>query len=390
MPDASSPIVADPAAGSIPATRSRAPLFTLLNAILPALPTVLALVGTLLLFSLFLLVQGAPALEALSLIYQGAFGTSFAWQNTLMRAAPLMLTALCVALPAQVGLIVIGGEGALALGGLAAAVLPQWLPAGTPWPVMVTAMGAVAMVAGGAWIGLAGLLRHWRGVNETIGSLLLSYIAIALFKQLVEGPLRDPASLNKPSTLPLADAATIGTLPGMDVHWGLLWGVLACVAAWVLVRHGTTGFAMRVAGGNPRAARLVGLPVRRLALLACVLGGGAAGLAGMFEVSAVQGSANAALLAGYGYGGILVAFAARQNPLAIIACALLIGGIESSGSLLQRRLDLPDATTLVLQGLLFANLLAWEALGGRIVAWRLRLQARTQIADTPAMETRHA
>lgn len=390
MPDASSPIVADPAAGSIPATRSRAPLFTLLNAILPALPTVLALVGTLLLFSLFLLVQGAPALEALSLIYQGAFGTSFAWQNTLMRAAPLMLTALCVALPAQVGLIVIGGEGALALGGLAAAVLPQWLPAGTPWPVMVTAMGAVAMVAGGAWIGLAGLLRHWRGVNETIGSLLLSYIAIALFKQLVEGPLRDPASLNKPSTLPLADAATIGTLPGMDVHWGLLWGVLACVAAWVLVRHGTTGFAMRVAGGNPRAARLVGLPVRRLALLACVLGGGAAGLAGMFEVAAVQGSANAALLAGYGYGGILVAFAARQNPLAIIACALLIGGIESSGSLLQRRLDLPDATTLVLQGLLFANLLAWEALGGRIVAWRLRLQARTQIADTPAMETRHA
>ncbi|CAG9164176.1 ABC transporter permease [Cupriavidus pampae] len=390
MPDASSPIVADPAAGSIPATRSRAPLFTLLNAILPALPTVLALVGTLLLFSLFLLVQGAPALEALSLIYQGAFGTSFAWQNTLMRAAPLMLTALCVALPAQVGLIVIGGEGALALGGLAAAVLPQWLPAGTPWPVMVTAMGAVAMVAGGAWIGLAGLLRHWRGVNETIGSLLLSYIAIALFKQLVEGPLRDPASLNKPSTLPLADAATIGTLPGMDVHWGLFWGVLACVAAWVLVRHGTTGFAMRVAGGNPRAARLVGLPVRRLALLACVLGGGAAGLAGMFEVAAVQGSANAALLAGYGYGGILVAFAARQNPLAIIACALLIGGIESSGSLLQRRLDLPDATTLVLQGLLFANLLAWEALGGRIVAWRLRLQARTQIADTPAMETRHA
>jgi len=156
------------------------------------------------------------------------------------------------------------------------------------------------------------------------------------------------------------------------------------------VRHGTTGFAMRVAGGNPRAARLVGLPVRRLALLACVLGGGAAGLAGMFEVAAVQGSANAALLAGYGYGGILVAFAARQNPLAIIACALLIGGIESSGSLLQRRLDLPDATTLVLQGLLFANLLAWEALGGRIVAWRLRLQARTQIADTPAMETRHA
>ena len=95
----------------------------------------------------------------------------------------------------------------------------------------------------------------------------------------------------------------------------------------------------------------------------------------MFEVAAVQGSANASLLAGYGYAGILVAFAARQNPLAIIVCALMIGGIEASGSLLQRRLDLPDATTLVLQGLLFANLLAWEALGGRIAAWRVKLQA---------------
>ncbi|PWK37029.1 ABC transporter permease [Cupriavidus plantarum] len=395
MPDASTPkttgAVAGPAVSAAlsPAVSPPASPLSLLHAALPALPTVFALAGTLLLFSLFLLVQGAPALEALGLIYQGAFGTWFAWQNTLMRAAPLMLTALCVALPAQVGLIVIGGEGALALGGLAAAVLPQWLPAGTPWPVVVTAMGAVAMVTGGAWIGLAGALRHWRGVNETIGSLLLSYIAIAVFKQLVEGPLRDPASLNKPSTVPLTEAASIGTLPGMDVHWGLFWGVLACLAAWVLVRHGTAGFAMRVAGGNPRAARIVGLPVRRLALLACVLGGAAAGLAGMFEVAAVQGSANAALLAGYGYGGILVAFAARQHPLAIVACALLIGGIESSGSLLQRRLDLPDATTLVLQGLLFANLLAWEALGGRIDAWRLRLQTRLQSRDTATMETRH-
>ena len=132
---------------------------------------------------------------------------------------------------------------------------------------------------------------------------------------------------------------------------------------------------MRVVGGSNRAARLVGLPVNLLALAACALGGAAAGLAGMFEVAAVQGSANASLLAGYGYAGILVAFAARQNPLAIIVCALMIGGIEASGSLLQRRLDLPDATTLVLQGLLFANLLAWEALGGRIAAWRVQLQA---------------
>jgi ABC-type uncharacterized transport system permease subunit len=358
--------------------------------LLPALPTALAVLGTLLLFSLFLLLQGQPALEAIVLILQGAFGSSFAWQSTLLRAAPLMLTALCVALPAQVGLIVIGGEGALALGGMCAAIAAQLLPHGTSWLIAAPLMAAAGMLAGGVWIGAVGALRQWRGVNETISSLLMSYIAIAVFKHLVEGPLRDPASLNKPSTLPVPDSMMIGSIPGLDTHWGLFWGIVACVAAWVFVKFSTQGFAMRVIGGSHRAARLVGLPVNLLALTACLLGGAAAGLGGMFEVAAVQGSANASLLAGYGYAGILVAFAARQNPLAIIACALMIGGIEASGSLLQRRLDLPDATTLVLQGLLFANLLAWEALGGRSAAWRVKLQAAAQ-ADLPVqLEQTHA
>jgi general nucleoside transport system permease protein len=373
------------------ASPGNAALARLILGVLPALPTLCALAGTLLLFSLFLVVQGQPALDAIGYIVQGAFGSSFAWQSTLLRASPLMMTALCVALPAQVGLVVIGGEGALALGGLAAAMVPQVLPHGTPWLVATPLMALAGMLAGGAWIGAVGALRQWRGVNETISSLLMSYIAIAVFKHLVEGPLRDPSSLNKPSTPPVPDAMMIGSMPGLEVHWGLFWGVLACIAAWVFVKHSTKGFAMRVAGGSNRAARLVGLPVNLLAFSACVMGGAAAGLAGMFEVSAVQGSANASLLAGYGYAGILVAFAARQNPLAIIVCALMIGGIEASGSMLQRRLDLPDATTLVLQGLLFANLLAWEALGGRIAAWRVKQQAIVALADAAVqLEQTHA
>jgi ABC-type uncharacterized transport system permease subunit len=340
---------------------------------LPAVPTLCALAGTLLLFVLFLLAQGQPAGEACLYIFEGAFGSSFAWQNTLQRAAPLLLTALCVALPARVGLVIIGGEGALALGGLAAAVLPSVLPH-LPWLVMLPLMALAGMVAGGAWIALCGALRQWRGVNETISSLLLSYMALALFRYLVEGPLRDPASLNKPSTFPLAPDYLIDSMPFLDVHWGLAWGAAACIAAWVMVKYSTFGFALGVVGGNVRTAKLVGLPVDRLVLIACAMGGAAAGLAGMMEVAAVQGSANSALLAGYGFGGILVAFAARQNPLAIIVCAIVIGGVEASGSLLQRRLGLPDATTLVLQGLLFCNLLAWETIVGRLADRRLRWQ----------------
>jgi simple sugar transport system permease protein len=333
----------------------------------------LALAGAFVLFGLFVAVGGHDPWQACRLLFAGAFGDAFSWQNTLTRAAPLMLTALCVALPAQAGLVVIGGEGALVLGGLASAALPSIvaLPHGAAGTLLL--LGAAA-AAGAGWVALAGLFRQWRGVNETISSLLLGYIAIALFKQLVEGPLRDPASLNKPSTPPLPDALLIGPIGSWDVHWGLAWGVVLCLLA-ALWLHGTThGFATRVVGGNIRAARLVGLPATRLVVTACALGGAAAGLAGGIEVAAVHTSANAALIAGYGYAGILVSFVARHEPLAIVPVAVLFGGFGSAGSLLQRRMGLPDASVEVLQGFAFVLILAGEALRGR--RWSARLPLR--------------
>src|SRR5207244_3067662 len=163
------------------------------------------------------LLDKSPA-EFLDLVWRGAFGSWFSLQNTLQRAAPLLLTALCVAIPARLGLVIIGGEAAVALGGLAA------VAAGLP-------------ILGG------------------------------------------PALL----------------------VW--LVGLVACVGAWVLIARTSLGFAGRVTGGNLRAAQLQGLPVQRLMIGACLLGGGFAGLAGMIEVAAVHGRANASLIAGYGWSG---------------------------------------------------------------------------------------
>jgi general nucleoside transport system permease protein len=331
---------------------------------------VLALLAGLLLFSAFVVLIGHNPLVTLAVIFEGAFGSAFSWQNTLMRSAPLLLTGLAVAMAAQAGLVIIGGEGALALGGLAAAAAVMLLSGLPPVLVMGAAMLAGALVAG-TWIGLAGVLRAYRGLNETISSLLLSYIAIALFNHFVEGALRDPESLNKPSTYPVGDAHTLGTLPGINVHWGLLIGIVLAVLAQLWVSRSVLGFSLKVAGGNSKAARLVGLPVSGLVVLACLLSGLAAGLAGAIEVLAVHGAANAAILAGYGYTGILVSFMARHQPIAIIPVAVLMGGISAAGSLLQRRLDLPDATTLVLQGCLFISILACEALYGRLGQLRL-------------------
>jgi general nucleoside transport system permease protein len=330
------------------------------------LPTA-AIAAALLVFGLFVWFAGVSPLQVWVLLFKGAFGDWYSWQNTLQRAAPLMLTALCVAIPARAGLVVIGGEGALVLGGLACAGLAQSVP--LPANIAGTALICVAgALAGALWIVLAGWLRQYRGINETISSLLLAYVAIGLFKHLVEGPLRDPASLNKPSTYTLAEGLQISGIAGSDVHWGLVLGVLACIASSLWLRWTPSGFSVRVVGGNLRAAQLVGLPATRLVVLACALGGACAGLAGAVEVAAVHTSANASLIAGYGYAGILVAFIARQQPLAVVPVAILFGGFGAAGSLLQRRLGLPDASVLLLQGIAFVFILASEAL--RDVDWK--------------------
>ncbi|WP_290874422.1 ABC transporter permease [Aquabacterium sp.] len=349
---------------------------------------VLALAGAVLLFGGFVWLGGTSPTETWLLLFKGAFGDAFSWQNTLQRSAPLMLTALCVAIPRQAGLMVIGGEGALVLGGLACAGLPYLVP--PPPGVVGTGLVLLASaLAGAAWIALVGVLREHRGVNETISSLLMGYLAIGLFKHFVEGPMRDPGSLNKPSTLPLDESILLGLMPGYEVHWGLVWGSFACLLAGVWLYGGTHGFATRVVGGNARAARLVGLPSHRLIITACALGGGCAGLAGGIEVAAVHTAANASIIAGLGYTGILVSFVARHNPFAVIPVAILFGGFGAAGSLLQRRLDLPDASVLVLQGFAFVLILASEALRGRLGDW-LTVRAARSGAGEPSHETSRA
>ena len=179
---------------------------------------------------------------------------------------------------------------------------------------------------------------------------MLAYIGLALFNHLVEGVLRDPASLNKPSTYGIGDDNMLGNVPWLDVHPGHPGRhrrLRAVLGADLSHQHRLRRPRDR---RQLRAAQLQGLPVARLIMLACALGGACAGLAGTIEVAAEYGRANASLNAGYGYTGILIAFLARFNPLAIMPMAVLLGGLGAAGGLLQRRMGLPDATVQVLQG----------------------------------------
>ncbi len=327
------------------------------------------------LFSIFLLLLGKSPADFFSLVWKGGFGTSFSWQNTLVRAAPLIFTALCVAIPARLGLVIIGGEGALVLGGFAAAAIAIPMVDWAPSFLLLGVMAIAGMLAGGIWIGCVGALRHYRGVNETIASLLMFYIAVSILNFFVESALRDPSDPNKPSTRPIGSDNMIGAIPGTDVHWGLLVGVLLCGLLYLLMNRTTFGFAAQVAGGNLRAAQAQGLPVGKLMVISCAIAGACAGLAGFFEVAAIHGKANASLVAGYGFTGILVSFLARHNPLVIIPVAIFLGGIAASGGLVQRRMDLPDATVLVLQGLLFLVILVSETYYGRFSFFKSKGEA---------------
>jgi len=330
-----------------------------------------ALIVSALIFSAFLVLLGKSPAAFFALIWKGGFSSSFSIQNTLQRSAPLILTALACAIPAQIGLLMIGAEGALVLGGFAAVALAiPLVHAGVPPLLTMPLMILAASSVGALWVSLAGWLRHSRGVNETISSLLLTYIAIAIMNFFVEGLLRDPGSANKPSTMPIGKSYMVGPIPGTDVHWGLFVGVLLAVVLQILMSRTVFGFAARITGGNPRAALAQGLPVGKLILACSAMSGACAGLAGDFEVAAIHGQTNASLVAGYGYVGILIAFLARQSPLAIVPVAILFGAIEASGGLIQPRLAMPDATALMLQGIIFVVVLASETMHGRLVIFR--------------------
>jgi ABC-type uncharacterized transport system permease subunit len=324
-----------------------------------------ALLASGVVFGLFCAAAGANPFGVFASIYKAGFGSWYSLQNTLLRAAPLMLTALCTVLPARAGILSVGNEGAFVVGGLAATaagLMTQSMP-----PVIcLLAMALAGAAAGGVWIGIAAALQHYRGVNAVISSLLLNYIGLALLLQLVEGPMRDPSSLNFPASFPIPETHHLGVIPGTRVHLGLLFGLLACLVAWFLLDRTVWGMKAKVTGGNPRAAALVGLPLGRIVLLAAFLGGACAGVAGMVEVAAIHGRASQSINAGYGYVGILAAFLARMSPLRVIWVSVLIGAIVASGGILQRAHDLPDSTVAVLEGIVFVMILASESLYGRI------------------------
>ena len=347
------------------------------RALLVAAPFV-AVAFTLLVTSVLVAWAGAPVGRAYALLLEGGFGSRFALTETLTRATPLMLTGLAAAVAFRARLFNIGAEGQLYLGALAA-VAVGGLSGGTgydvsPW-LLMPAMLLAAMLAGALLLLGPTLLKSRFGVDEVVTTLLANFIVLLFVSAMLDGSMKDPTAMGWPQSVALQDALQFDKLIERSrVHTGLLIALVLAVALWALLRFTTLGFEIRAVGANPRAAAFAGMPVTGTLVKVALLSGALAGLAGAVEVAGRTGYVTLDMSPGYGYGGIVIAMLAGLNPLAVVAAAVFVAGIQVGADSMSRAVAVPTyiadvIVAVALLAMLVATLLAH---------YRLRLRVRTQ------------
>lgn len=308
---------------------------------------------------------GYDAGRALAALWRGSFGSSDAFISaTLVRATPLLLAALGVALAFRAGIWNIGAEGQLLVGAAATTALSFLLGEAPRFLVLAGVLLAGAL-AGTLWAAIAEALRRNRGVLEVISTIMLNFVALHLVGALVHGPLQEPLGIY-PQSSPLPESARLPRLvPGTRLHAGFAVALVTAPVLWWWLRSTAAGFRLRAAGAGPDAARIAGrIDVARVAGMAFLGGGALAGLAGAVEASGVTFALYENFSPGYGYTAIVVALLGRLDPLAIVPSAILFGGLESGALAMQRDAGIPSAVVTAVEAILMLTLLLadrWSA-----------------------------
>ena len=325
-----------------------------------------ALALSLLLAGGFLALGGTSPLAALSVLLHGAFGSRHALEDCVLKAIPIYLCALGVAVAFRLKIWNIGAEGQFALGAIGATWVALAFPS-APKYLLLPAMAAMAMVGGGLWGLVPALLRQRLKTNEIIVTLMMNYIAVLFLDYLVYGIWKDPTSFGFPMTPLFSDAAIIGKIASTTINWGLAHCLALGLLVWVFFRFTRLGFAVQAGGDNVRAARYAGLPYDRLVYLVMVASGALAGWAGFVEASATVNRLQPSIMVGYGYTAIVVAWLARLHPLAIAIAALLLAGLRVGVENLQLDLQVPAAFGGIIEGAILLTVLA----GGFFTSYRM-------------------
>jgi general nucleoside transport system permease protein len=312
-----------------------------------------------LIFAAFLVAKGADPIEVYESMWRSAFSSGNNLGETLMRATPILLAGLAVAVPARAGLFNIGGEGQLLLGAIGAHATATALGDSLPTLITLVLMAIGGATAGMMWALGPALLKRYTSTNETITSLLSNYLAAILLAWLVFVPWKDPQSLGQAYSTELTGPQSLPVLWGNRVNAGIVLAALVPVLLWLAFRYTPWGFKLKVIGGNPEAARRAGMAVGSLTVGAMAVGGALAGLGGMVEVAGIEGRLRPGMMLGYGYIGFLASWLARHHPIKIIAAAILLGGIAIGGNGLKITAGLSGAAVNVLMALVLLAVLGW-------------------------------
>ena len=336
----------------------------------------LALVVTVILGSMLFAALGKDPVQGLRIFFWEPISSGYRVGELLVKATPLLIIALGLAVCFRSNVWNIGAEGQFVIGAVVAGGVA--LLAGKDTSRLIVIAILLAGVLGGmAWAAITGLLRDRFNANEILVSLMLVYVATLTLNYLVFGPWKDPQGYNFPQTKTFEAVTQVPRLmQGSRVNVGVLLALAGVASLWIFLFRTRAGFAQQVGGLAPAAARYAGFSSRKALWTALLISGGAAGLAGGLEVAGPIGQLTPYIPAGYGFAAIIVAFVGRLHPVGMVFSALLMSMFYIGGELAQSRLGLPKSLTGVFQGLLLFTLLACDTL----MAYRIRFLPATPTA----------
>ncbi|HNH05647.1 MAG TPA: ABC transporter permease [Anaerolineales bacterium] len=372
----------------------RSRLNALFDALLPVLATLAALgVGAIML--IFLKVNPVTAYKAL---WDGAFGSSNAFAETLVKATPLLLVALGICISFRGDVINIGGEGQMIIG----AVLATWVGltfTGLPGWLAVTLALVAGFLGGAIWGGIPGVLKAYFSVNEILSTVMMNAIAVQLMNFLLRGPMIDPSQAELASKIPqtarLLDAFRLPRLAPTRLHLGALIAVVLAVAVYILLWRTTLGYRIRAVGQNPNASRYAGIKVQRYMVLALLLSGAFAGLAGAVQVYGVNyrmitDGSSSGFTGSAGFNGIVAALFGQLHPLWSIPASILFGALLVGANKMQRVVQVPSALVIALNGLVVVFVVSSEILRKRRQRRRLADDETPPVAGSAANQATQA
>ena len=345
----------------------------LIDGLLPVFATLAALVVG----AVILLFLDVNPLEAYKALFEGAFGSANAFAETIVKATPLLLVAIGICISFRGDVINIGGDGQMIIGALLATWVGLTLTGLYGWFVILLAMLA-GFLGGAFWGGIPGYLKAYFNVNEILSTVMMNAIAVQLMNFLLRGPMIDPSQAELDSKIPqtarLLEIFRLPRLVPTRLHLGALIAVLLAILVYILLWRTTLGYRIRAVGQNPHAARYAGINVQRYIVLALLLSGAFAGLAGTNQIFGVNyrmitDGSSSGFTGGAGFNGIVVALFGQLHPLWSIPASVLFGGLLVGANSMQRAVQVPSAFVTVLNGLVVIFVVSSEI-------WRRRRQKR--------------